>query len=127
MHYHMKRRSQKRNDPNESTVVVDCVNGEHGSDRPKRLVASTTSTRKPLYPHMMVHHNHHDHAKDPIAEDFVPDDVPQPSFNQHPKVLNMSFPVKLYEMLEKVDKDGNADVISWQPHGRCVSFGILYQ
>lgn len=29
------------------------------------------------------------------------------------------FPVRLYKMLESVERDGLADVISWQWHGRC--------
>ena len=29
------------------------------------------------------------------------------------------FPVKLHEILDHIEEDGLADVISWQPHGRC--------
>lgn len=31
----------------------------------------------------------------------------------------VAFPIKLHEMLDKIEKDGHADVVSWQPHGRC--------
>jgi HSF-type DNA-binding len=30
-----------------------------------------------------------------------------------------SFPTKLFEMLDLVERDGLSHVISWQPHGRC--------
>lgn len=29
------------------------------------------------------------------------------------------FPWKLHDMLERVDEDGYAHIVSWQPHGRC--------
>lgn len=29
------------------------------------------------------------------------------------------FPWKLHDMLENVDEDGYAHIVSWQPHGRC--------
>jgi HSF-type DNA-binding len=31
----------------------------------------------------------------------------------------VSFPVKLFEMLDLAEKDGLSHIISWQPHGRC--------
>jgi HSF-type DNA-binding len=29
------------------------------------------------------------------------------------------FPARLHQMLDEIENDGHADVISWQPHGRC--------
>lgn len=29
------------------------------------------------------------------------------------------FPIKLHELLDKIEADGLAHVVSWQPHGRC--------
>jgi hypothetical protein len=29
------------------------------------------------------------------------------------------FPLKLHALLDTIEADGHADVISWQPHGRC--------
>lgn len=31
-----------------------------------------------------------------------------------------NFPVKLHYMLDELEKDGLHDIISWQPHGRCI-------
>jgi len=33
--------------------------------------------------------------------------------------ITAPFPVKLHEMLERVEKDGFGHIVSWQPHGRC--------
>ena len=30
-----------------------------------------------------------------------------------------AFPIRLYEMLSCAELDGFADIVSWQPHGRC--------
>jgi hypothetical protein len=127
MHNYMKRRSQSRNDPDQSSRV-------HRSDRSKRKVvvdaSSTTSsvTSTTVYPHVMVQHNYHDHTNDPVAKAFLHDDdgMVHDADATNLRLFNMSFPIKLYEMLEKVEHDGNADVISWQPHGRCVSYGSSF-
>ena len=29
------------------------------------------------------------------------------------------FPLKLHQVLDQIEIDGTAHVISWQPHGRC--------
>jgi hypothetical protein len=36
-----------------------------------------------------------------------------------PGGTGMPFPARLHEMLDKIEKDGHDDVVSWQPHGRC--------
>ena len=33
--------------------------------------------------------------------------------------VSVPFPLKLHEMLDQIEADGLAEVISWQPHGRC--------
>jgi hypothetical protein len=30
-----------------------------------------------------------------------------------------NFPVKLHYMIKELETDGMADIVSWQPHGRC--------
>jgi hypothetical protein len=30
-----------------------------------------------------------------------------------------NFPVKLHYMIKEMENDGMADIVSWQPHGRC--------
>jgi len=48
--------------------------------------------------------------------------APSSSVNTPPKkphVPRMPFPRMLYEMLKVVEKNGQTDIVSWQPHGRC--------
>jgi HSF-type DNA-binding len=41
-----------------------------------------------------------------------------PNPNNRNKQL-IQFPVRLYAMLDRMDRDGFGHIISWQPHGRC--------
>jgi HSF-type DNA-binding len=44
------------------------------------------------------------------------------SLNPNPNTKDkqlVQFPVLLYAMLERIERDGRGDVVSWQPHGRC--------
>jgi HSF-type DNA-binding len=41
-----------------------------------------------------------------------------PNPNNRNKQL-IQFPVRLYAMLDRLDRDGYGHIISWQPHGRC--------
>jgi hypothetical protein len=74
--------------------------------------------------HFVTQHDYHDHAPDPILV-FASSSPPSPSKEKGHQVLgincsiNSSFPVKLYEMIQKIETDGLAHVVSWQPHGRC--------
>lgn len=86
--------------------------------RPKRR-------RKPQKPgktakmndrHFVVH-NYHDHAMDPDENDV---DVHESSdAGRRRGGVSVAFPTKLHSVLEQVEVDGLAHVISWQPHGRC--------
>ena len=58
-----------------------------------------------------VQHKYTDHAYDrPTAVDG--------SMVLSGKSSSMAFPIKLHEILSKVERDGLSSVISWQPHGR---------
>jgi hypothetical protein len=71
---------------------------------------SGSSRRRKLEDHPIVSHDYHDHAED------VYDGTPLPASKGG---VTTPFPIKLHEMLEKIDEDGFANVVSWQPHGRC--------
>ena len=84
--------------------------------RPKRR-------RKPQKPgktakqndrHFVVH-NYHDHANDPDENDVADSDEP----HRRRGGVSVAFPVKLHAVLDQVEADGLAHVISWQHHGRC--------
>lgn len=64
----------------------------------------------PHEPHF-VQHNYHDHARDVIPESQINPPIARGG-------VRCPFPLKLHEMLDEIEKDGYASVISWQPHGR---------
>jgi len=61
--------------------------------------------------HITVQHNYHDHALDV--------ETPGDFLGELRGGASAPFPIKLHEMLERVEADGNAHIVSWQPHGRC--------
>lgn len=85
--------------------------------RPKRR-------RKPQKPgktaknndrHFVVH-QYHDHSLD---HDCEPQDESSEDQHRRRGGVSVAFPIKLHEVLDQVEIDGLAHVISWQPHGRC--------
>jgi hypothetical protein len=61
--------------------------------------------------HITVQHDYHDHIHDSRTE-YV---------EEHPTRggVTTPFPLRLHDMLENVEADGNEHIVSWQPHGRC--------
>ncbi|KAL7430634.1 hypothetical protein ACHAXH_004671 [Discostella pseudostelligera] len=57
-------------------------------------------------------HQYHDHATDMVVD---------PTSIKHKAKggVTTPFPVKLHNMLDQIEADGLAHVVSWQPHGRC--------
>jgi len=85
--------------------------------RPKRR-------RKPQKPgktaknnerHFVVH-NYHDHALDPVSD---PEHDAEEAHHRRRGGVSVAFPLKLHAVLDQVEADGLAHVISWQEHGRC--------
>jgi hypothetical protein len=65
--------------------------------------------------HFVVH-NYHDHANDSDQHEEVDQEDP----NQRRRGgVSVAFPVKLHAVLDQVEADGLAHVVSWMPHGRC--------
>jgi HSF-type DNA-binding len=75
--------------------------------------------------HITVQHNYHDHSKDcapNLMGSLQTTTATNTTFEDLPVRGGSTaapFPVKLYEMLERVEKEGFGHVVSWQPHGRC--------
>jgi hypothetical protein len=63
-----------------------------------------------------VQHNYHDHSLD-VEENTEPEPL-EVEDEKRRAVVSTSFPLKLHEMLDQIEADGLAGVISWQPHGR---------
>jgi len=61
--------------------------------------------------HHVVIHNYHDHLND--------DDVEVGSSPSVKGGVTTAFPLRLHELLDQIEDDGLAHVVSWQPHGRC--------
>jgi HSF-type DNA-binding len=76
--------------------------------------------------HFVVHH-YHDHAQDVDCGDTSNQHAEGESSSssdedgQHRRRggVSVAFPVKLHEVLDQVEVDGFAHIISWQEHGRC--------
>lgn len=102
--------------------------------------SQTVSTRDQCSQRHFVQHNYHDHANDPsisspkntspeVSEDCESQKGTSTNTQRgaRPKKSRRGprggvvtpFPEKLHQLLENVDKEGYADIISWQPHGRC--------
>lgn len=61
---------------------------------------------------LVVRHDYHDHSADPTVD-------PAQIKHKAKGGVVIPFPVKLHSMLDAIERDGYAHIISWQPHGRC--------
>ena len=59
-----------------------------------------------------VVHNYHDHALDEVNFDAA---EPVPYHPPH----YIAFPLRLYDMLRYVEREGLTHIASWAVHGRC--------
>lgn len=93
---------------------------DNGKSRPKRR-------RKPQKPgktakmndrHFVVH-NYHDHSTDSEDSSFYQEVEEEDDSVRRKGGVAVPFPLKLHAILDQVEQDGLAHVISWQPHGRC--------
>ena len=86
----------------------------------KRKAQKPGKTAKMNDRHFVVH-NYHDHALDtPISdEDESTSAGAAAKANKRRRGgAPSSFPLKLHSLLDQIEQDGLAHVISWQPHGR---------
>jgi HSF-type DNA-binding len=83
------------------------------ADRALYAKASPTIQHKRKHDHIIVVHDYHDHANDPVSESMMIDEVTARGGVTTP------FPIKLHEMLQRVSEEGLDHIVSWQPHGRC--------
>eukprot|EP00980_Cylindrotheca_fusiformis_P030328 scaffold24656_cov181-Cylindrotheca_fusiformis.AAC.5 len=93
---------------------MDTVKPEPKKPRRRRKPQKPGKTAKHNERHFVVH-NYHDHATEEPENNFQ-QDIPIP---RRRGGVAMSFPMKLHAILDQVEADGLAHVISWQPHGRC--------
>ena len=77
----------------------------------KKSKKASAASHLPHHDGLVVQHHYHDHAADLTID---------PSLVKHKAkggVLT-PFPVKLHDMLDRIEADGLGHVVSWQPHGR---------
>jgi len=119
-HKFAKAIKRKPTIPNNNNNIMCISRAFESVPQPITMVSNSKPNRRrsrPVSPeghqHLIVHHNYHDHAHD----------VPSLSYLEqaHPYHCpeSAAFPIKLQEMLDRVEADGFSDIISWQPHGRC--------
>lgn len=92
--------------------VVDVAKSEKPKPKRRRKPQKPGKTAKLNDRHFVVH-DYHDHANDP-DEETVEDEAARRRGG-----VSIAFPVKLHAVLDQVEQDGLAHVISWQSHGRC--------
>jgi HSF-type DNA-binding len=90
--------------------VVECGESDHNWYRSQTMPYQSTS--------LIVQHNYHDHSSDKtIHPDSCCSGNCYSSLRKEGTVI--SFPVKLHEVLDTVEREGQCNILSWQPHGRC--------
>lgn len=96
--------------PTKHPILPTKLNKKPSSHAKKAAPSSTQQI--PHHDGLVVQHHYHDHAKDPVVD---------PSLIKHKAKGGVitPFPVKLHDMLDRIEADGLAHVVSWQPHGRC--------
>lgn len=94
--------------PEETTSFPAADHITSNAQKPRR---ARVSHKRKHDVHITVQHNYHDHSLETeTAADFA---------EEIRGGASSPFPIKLHEMLERVEADGNAHIVSWQPHGRC--------
>lgn len=86
--------------------------------RRRRKPQKPGKTAKNHERHFVVH-NYHDHAFDAVVEESEQYDADHMDNQRKRGGVTIAFPLKLHAVLDQVERDGLAHVISWRPHGRC--------
>jgi HSF-type DNA-binding len=94
------------------TVEASVRTGDRSAARPRGATRSQTNTDvKAGETQRKTQHHYHDRSNVTLNQVSA---IPEKRSAAFP-----SFPTKLFEMLDLVERDGFSHIISWQPHGRC--------
>lgn len=89
------------------------------SSRGRRLKKGQSKRNFVTRERHVIQHNYHDHANDVIDfDEFTNDAMGLESPMKKKGGVAVPFPLKLHELLEKVEEEGHQKIVSWQPHGR---------
>lgn len=96
----------------EANMETQLTSSHQPTKAKKSKKSSSSAHHLPHHDGLIVQHHYHDHAADPVVD---------PSLIKHKAKGGVitPFPVKLHGMLDMIEADGLANVVSWQPHGRC--------
>jgi len=105
--------AQSSNDVGEN-VYLSTVSMLKAAPRPRahESVDHTNSGGHGAKGQVVVLHDYHDHSTDPVVD-------PTQIKHKAKGGVVIPFPVKLHSMLDAIERDGYAHIVSWQPHGRC--------
>mmetsp|Transcript_14756 Transcript_14756/g.28051 ORF Transcript_14756/g.28051 Transcript_14756/m.28051 type:complete len:435 (+) Transcript_14756:81-1385(+) len=107
-------RSTKTDSQSSTSMARRCVPGSKQGTKPSSSSLKSrrsTQTAKHFTRHF-VQHDYHDHAAEVDTTGYIP-------IKRKRGGVLQPFPVKLYDVLERLEQEGHDDVIGWQPHGRC--------
>lgn len=96
----------------------------HSTQRRQSRLRSAEKPRRNIeypLPRTRVQHNYVDHLHDPIEGTSAHSSDDTKSTHGPRGGVVISFPHKLMGMLDCANEEGFANVVSWQPHGRCFS------
>ncbi len=100
---------------NISHVKKDEGRSTNRGRRTKKIIPRRTYVPRERH---VIQHNYHDHANDNLDFDELTSDTLTLESPKKKGGVAVPFPLKLHELLEKVDEEGLQHIVSWQPHGR---------
>lgn len=102
---------------NQRTMIVSVESRKESSQCCSQQGGHCSSSERTF-----VDHTYYDHLNDLVDDSsskFLPDHHCKQNKGPEGRVITVSFPVKLHQMLSSVVKEDLDDIVSWQPHGRC--------
>ena len=102
-----------------NATAIESVDNVKAAPKRRRKPQKPGKTAKNNDRHFVVHH-YLDHAQDVDGGECVTESSSEEEGHHRRRGgVSVPFPTKLHEVLEQVEADGFAHIISWQPHGRC--------
>lgn len=114
-HLLQKPAQQASTHSNDGNVYMSTMSMLKAAPRPQDQQSSvdhTNSSGHGAKGQVVIRHDYHDHSADPIVD-------PTQIKHKAKGGVVVPFPVKLHSMLDAIERDGYAHIVSWQPHGRC--------
>jgi hypothetical protein len=103
--------SRRLQDDNSTTM--------HRKDLDRRRKKGLAKRSKVSKGRHVIQHNYHDHANDVIDfDEYTSDSLGHNLPIKKKGGVAVPFPLKLHELLDKVDDENLNHIVSWQPHGR---------